>query len=133
MNAVARRSILSPSGAFLVDLLDGLQVRLRQPYMRKAPANCSLERLATAFMNSPGPPMADPPMKGDATMTQGMIEGLLLLGLVGLIWVIVLDMLGNGHHTHDKRQGSVSPEQPDGYEPHNALPGSHRLRSDKST
>ena len=66
-------------------------------------------------------------MKGDATMTQGMIVWVLLMGLVGLIWVIVLDMLGDGHHTHDKRQGGASPEQRDGYEPPDAHPGSQRL------
>ena len=60
-------------------------------------------------------------------MTQGMIEFVLLMGLVGLIWVIVLDILGDYHHTHDKRQGSDSPEQRDGYEPHDAHPGSPRL------
>ena len=66
-------------------------------------------------------------------MTQGVIVWVLLMGLVGLIWVIVLDMLGDRHHTHGKRQGSVSPEPRDGYEPHDAHPGSQRLRSDKGT
>ena len=117
-----------PAGLFTFDLLGGLEVRLRQPYLREAPANLGLERLAMAFMNSPGPPMADLPMKGDAPMTQGMIEGLLLFGLVGLIWVMVLDILGDDHRTHDKRQANASPEQHDGYEPHDAHPGSQRLR-----
>jgi hypothetical protein len=53
-------------------------------------------------------------MKGDAAMIQGTIEVVLLLGLVGLIWVIVLDVLGNNHRTHDKRQGSPSPESHNG-------------------
>ena len=99
--------------------------------MRKAPANCSLERLATAFMNSPGSPMANLSMKGDAAMTQGVIEAVLLMGLVGLIWVIVLDILGDYHHTHDKRQAVTSLEQRNGYEPQDAHPGSQRLRPDK--
>jgi hypothetical protein len=38
----------------------------------------------------------------------------LLMGLVGLIWVIVLDILGDDHHPHDKQQGSPSPEPHDG-------------------
>jgi len=42
-------------------------------------------------------------------MTQA-IEWTLLIGLVGLIWVIVLDIFGGGRHPHDKRQGSPSPE-----------------------
>ena len=56
-------------------------------------------------------------MKGDAAMAQEFIV-LLLMGLVGLIWVIVLDILGDGHHPHDKQQGSPSPEPHDGEEPH---------------
>ena len=71
-------------------------------------------------------------MKGDATMTQGMIVWVLLMGLAGLIWVIVLDILGDIHHTHDKRQESASPEQRDGYEPHDAHPDSQRLRPGKA-
>ena len=133
MNASARRSILSPGGAFLARPLDGLPVRLRRPYVREAPANFGLERLAPAFMNSPGSPMADQSMKGDAAMTQGIIVWVLLMGLVGLIWVIVLDILGDDRHTYEKRQGSASPEQRDGIEPLDALPGSQRLRSDKGT
>ena len=42
-------------------------------------------------------------------MTQA-IEWTLVIGLVGLIWVIVLDIFGGNHHRHDKRQGSPSPE-----------------------
>jgi hypothetical protein len=42
----------------------------------------------------------------------------LLMGLVGLISVIVLDILGDDHHSHDQRQGSASPEPRDGNEPH---------------
>ena len=46
-------------------------------------------------------------------MLQGMIELVLLMGLVGLIWVIVLAILDDKHHRHDNRQGNPSPE------PHN--------------
>jgi hypothetical protein len=42
----------------------------------------------------------------------------LLMGLVGLIWVIVLAILDDNHRTHDNRQGSASPEPHDGEEPH---------------
>jgi len=41
------------------------------------------------------------------------IEWVLLMGLVGLVWVIILDFLGDGHHPHDNRQGSPSPKPPD--------------------
>jgi hypothetical protein len=40
------------------------------------------------------------------------------MGLVGLIWVIVLDIRGDKHHRHDKHEGSPSPEPHDGEEPH---------------
>jgi hypothetical protein len=43
-----------PAGLLSCGLLDGLQVRLRRPYLREAPAGFGLERLATAFMNNPG-------------------------------------------------------------------------------
>jgi|GEM_PF-844159 len=43
-----------PAGLFSFGLLDGLQVRLRRPYLREAPAGFGLKRLATAFMNNPG-------------------------------------------------------------------------------
>ena len=76
-------------------------------------------------MNSPGRPMPDLSMKGDAAMTQGMIVSVLLVGLLGLIWVMVLDIYD---HSHDKRQGSTSPEPRDGYEPHDIHPDSQRLR-----
>ena len=56
-------------------------------------------------------------MEGDAAMAQEFIV-VLLIGLVGLIWVVVLDILGDDHHSHDKRQGSASPEPRDGIEPH---------------
>jgi hypothetical protein len=43
-----------PAGLYSFGLLDGLHVRLRRPYGRTAPAGFGLERLATAFMDSPG-------------------------------------------------------------------------------
>ena len=43
-------------------------------------------------------------------MMQGMIELVLLLGLVGLIWVIVLDVLGDNRHPRENRQRTPSPE-----------------------
>ena len=43
-----------PAGLFSFGLLNGLQVRLRRPHLREAPAGVGLERLATAFINSPG-------------------------------------------------------------------------------
>jgi len=43
-----------PAELFSLGLLNGLQVRLRRPYLREAPAGFGLERLATAFMNNPG-------------------------------------------------------------------------------
>jgi len=43
-----------PARLFSFGLLDGLQVRLRRPYLREASARFGLERLATAFMNNPG-------------------------------------------------------------------------------
>ena len=43
-----------PVGLFSFGLLDGLQVRLRRPHVREAPACFGHERLATAFMDIPG-------------------------------------------------------------------------------
>ena len=51
-------------------------------------------------------------MKGAVAMTQA-IEWTLVIGLVGLIWVIVLDIRGHKRHAHDKPQGSASPEPHD--------------------
>ena len=42
-----------PAGLFSLGLLDGLPVRLCLPHLREASAGFGLERLATAFMNSP--------------------------------------------------------------------------------
>ena len=61
-------------------------------------------------------------MKGDAAMTQGVIVGVLLTGLMGLVWVIVLDLLGDDHHSHDNRQENPSPEPHDGEESHEVSP-----------
>jgi len=46
-------------------------------------------------------------------MTQA-IEWVLLIGLAGLVWVIVLDIRGHNRQPHDKRQGKASPEPHDG-------------------
>jgi hypothetical protein len=46
-----------PAGLFSFGLLDGLSVRLRRPYMRKAPAGGVLKRRAMAFTNNPGYPL----------------------------------------------------------------------------
>ena len=43
-----------PAGLFSFGLLNGLNVRLRRPHLREAPAGFGLERLAEAFMNNPG-------------------------------------------------------------------------------
>ena len=61
-------------------------------------------------------------MKGDAAMTQGVIIGVLLMGLVGLIWVMVLDILGGDHHPRDNQQGNPSPQPHAGEEPHEGSP-----------
>lgn len=41
-------------------------------------------------------------------MTLGMIEGVLLMGMVGLIWMM-LDIFVGDHHADDKRQEDASP------------------------
>jgi len=43
-----------PTGLFSFGLLDGLQIRLRQPHLREAPAGFGLEGLAATFMDNPG-------------------------------------------------------------------------------
>jgi hypothetical protein len=45
-------------------------------------------------------------------MTLGMIEGLLLMGMVGLIWMM-LDISADDHHVDDKRQEDASPDPHD--------------------
>jgi hypothetical protein len=42
-------------------------------------------------------------------MTLGMIEGVLLMGMVGLIWMM-LDISAADHHADDKRQEDASPD-----------------------
>ncbi len=42
-------------------------------------------------------------------MTLGIIEGVLLMGMVGLIWMM-LDIIDGDHHANDKRQEDVSPD-----------------------
>jgi hypothetical protein len=66
-------------------------------------------------------------MKGDAAMTQGLIVGVLLMGLVGLIWVIVLDILGGDHHPRNNQQGNPSPEPHDGEEPPEGSPRQSKI------
>lgn len=106
----------------------------------------SLQRQAIAteqFMKSPGQPMAAPSMKGDAAMTQGIIAAVVLMGLVGLeicqwnigvpwiiVWVLLMGMLGlvwaiglnifdDDIHPHDDQQGgSLSSDPHDGEKPH---------------
>ena len=111
-------------------LLDGLQVRPRQPYLREAPANVGLERLATAFMNCPGHQTPGPLMKGEATMTQATIVLVFLVVLVGImLWiigVIALDILLDSRRSREERQETHAPEQDLGYGPHQAHHSSHR-------
>jgi hypothetical protein len=51
-------------------------------------------------------------------MTQDIIVWALLMGLVGLIWVMALAVLGDNLDTHDKQEGNAQPEPHDGYEAH---------------
>ncbi len=51
-------------------------------------------------------------------MTEDIIVWALLMGMVGLFWVMALAILDDGHHTHDKKRGSALPERLDGYDPH---------------
>jgi hypothetical protein len=41
--------------------------------------------------------------EGRPAMTQGIIVWVMLMGIVGLSWVIVLDILGNEHHPCNNR------------------------------
>jgi hypothetical protein len=70
-------------------------------------------------------------MKGDAAMTSASMVLVLLVGLVGImLWiigVIALDILRDGHRTHDNRHGTAGPEQDDGYDAPDAHHASHRL------
>jgi predicted lipid-binding transport protein (Tim44 family) len=89
-------------------------------------------------MNNPG----NPSIKGDSVMTQGIIGGMLLMGLVGLevcqwrigvplvivwvllmglgglLWALALNIFGDDRYADDKRQGSASPDHYDGEERH---------------
>lgn len=51
-------------------------------------------------------------------MTQEIIVWALLAGLIGLIWVIAVDILSTDHHSQDNQQGGAQPEQRNGYNPH---------------
>ena len=46
---------------------------------------------------------------GRPAMTLGMIEGVLLMGMVGLTWMM-LDISTGDHHAGDKRQADASPD-----------------------
>ena len=59
MNTCSGVRSSSPAGLFSFGLLDGLQVRLRRPHVREAPAGFGLNRLAAAFMNNPGQPSVE--------------------------------------------------------------------------
>ena len=54
MNTCSVVRFSPPAGLFSFGLLHGLQVRLRQPRLREAPAGFGLGRLATTFINNPG-------------------------------------------------------------------------------
>jgi hypothetical protein len=43
-------------------------------------------------------------------MTLGMIEGVLLMGMVGLIWTMLNIFVGE-HHAVDEQHGDISPDQ----------------------
>ena len=66
--------------------------------------------------------MPAPSVKEDLAMTEWIFVWVLLMGLVGLVWVIVLDLLGDDHHSHDNRQASPSPEPPNAEGPHEISP-----------
>jgi hypothetical protein len=53
MNAYYSGRSSCPARLFSFGLLDGLQVRLRRPYLREAAAGVGLSRFATPFMNNP--------------------------------------------------------------------------------
>ena len=88
-------------------------------------------------MNSPRSSISDLAMEGDAAVAQWIFAWGMLIALVGLIWVLVLDilldLLGDDHPAQAKRQGLASPKQRNGFEPHIAHPGSQRSRRGKGT
>jgi hypothetical protein len=55
---------------------------------------------------------------------QLLIAGL-LIGLVGIIWMVTRDIFGDDHHSHNKRQESGSLDHHDGRNQAIAHPGSH--------
>lgn len=137
MKAGTRRSILSPAGLFTFGLLRRTARRVSPTVLARSPGELGLERLVTVFMNRPSPSVTDPWIQKDTAMTQWIFAWGMVLALVGLILVLVLDilldLLGDDDHTHDKRQGLASPNQRDGFERHIAHPGSQRSRPDKGT
>ena len=54
MNTYSGSRSSRPAVLFSFGFLDGLQVRLRQPHLREAPAGFGLNCLVTIFMNNPG-------------------------------------------------------------------------------
>ena len=74
-------------------------------------------------------------MQGDTAVAQWIFAWGMLIALVGLIWVLVLDilldLLGDNHHTQDNQQRLASQKQRDGFEPHITHSGSQRSRPDK--
>ena len=65
-------------------------------------------------------------MKGDPPMTQEIIVWSLLIGLIGLTWVVVLAILSDDHPTQDRQNGSASSERSDGSEPRGSSPQQSR-------
>ena len=70
-------------------------------------------------------------------MAQGILIWGLLIALVGvilaLVFDILLDILGDTHHSHNKRQESALLEHRHRHKPHDAHPGSQRFRPDNET
>lgn len=62
--------------------------------------------------------MTVPAMKGGATMTPEIIVWALLAGLVGFIWVMLVDILGADHHSQNNQQTGAQPEHRNGIELH---------------
>ena len=59
-------------------------------------------------------------------MTPEIIVWSLLLGLLGLIWVLVLAILGDDQHIQDRQNGSASSERSDASESGGSSPRQSR-------
>jgi hypothetical protein len=59
-------------------------------------------------------------------MTQEIIVWSLLLGLIGLIWVVVLAILDDTHTAENRQNGSASSERSDGSQPRGSSPQQSR-------